>query len=869
MLKNLKLPGCLRLIQASVFLICIGLVNPVSGSTRHDDDPDINSVIKAISHGDVKDRLYAFDDLESLSWSNKATPAIPTLQVCLSDPNQSIRLKAVELLLELEQSDDRFVQIVVPALQSKAPEIRRSAAHLLYKFGTEQYRELVDAAVVALDDSEVEVRKVAADFLGKAGPDFKTKSVPGLIKLLGDTNASVRKEAAASLFHVDGPIEKAMSVLVDIVAQTNDRGRDISPGGWVYDTYTTIALLGMDAETAIPGLNRSLESGKTYLQTAAAIALAGIKPKSKSSIKALEKALLNGNVEGVPFVHRSWCASDEAAAALVAIGEQSVPTLLSALTSENPRVRANAAVALGNFPDAADESVPKLIELTKDIEPSVRANAAWGLGLIGPPAKPGLKRLFALLFHDEEWQSAPPGGGIATSYSVPWHAVEAIKRIEFATGDRPGKPDLNTFVDSINWGLKNNQSINFATASVIAKYAGVLDDEEKASFSRRLTPNIERLLDQEKYAAEAAYALASFNPSHPRVQATLEKQLIVKRRDESGDNIDTVAARGLEILGPLARSSLPKLQTATRLCDENGYAGDEMTYCSLAILAIDPGNKNAFESLFKGLGSFRWERDTQALDNSFTKTPSMARSNSWFKNQLIKRLNSVNGIPWKDASAREIEIFNLEVRLQAARILASANLATPETTAALIKLCETAHEYSLEAQVALAQIRPATPAGIEVIANSLSDFHVYVIGGDFYGYGGIKYTPSDKAVEALTAIGTPALDVLLKKTDKDQFHLVRAQATKAIGLIDTPSNKSNAITNRLIDLAKDPSHRVRLEAVTAISKREVARIKMSKRKGLNPSPNDSIVSTLKKASQDQRRIIRVAAQEGLSAIQNR
>jgi len=870
MRENQQLCGNLRTFLAAFTFVfyLVFVCNPSAFCQGIDDKPDINSVIKKISHGDIEDRLDAFDDLETLTWSDEATPAIPALQVCLSDANESIRLKAVELLLELEQSDKRYITIVLPALQNKDPDIRLSAAYLFRKFNTDQHHELVGSAVAALRDSEAKVRNVAASFLGNAGPDFKDKSASGLVKLLDDPSASVRKEAASSLFRVDGPIEKAMPVLVEIIAQANDEGSNISPGGWVYDTYETIAIFSADAQAAVPELNRSLKLGKTYQQTAAAIALAGIKPKSESSINALEKALLNGNVEGMPFVHRSWCASDEAAKALVAIGQQSVPTLLSALSSENGRVRANAAIALGNFPEAADRSVPKLLELTKDKEPSVRANAAWALGLIGPPAKPALKQLVAMLFDDNEWQSAAAGGGIATSYSVPWHAVEAINRIEFANGD---KPDVNLFVDSVNASLKKNQSINFAIASMIARYATVLDDEEKVNFSKRLAPSIESLLDQEKHASDAAYALASFNPSHPRVQSTLEKHLIVKRSDENEKSVNTVAIRGLEILGPSASSSLPKLEAAIRLIEEDGYArSNDMIYCSLAILAIDPDNKKGVDQLFKGLGGSPWAWDSSGVSDSLAKTPLIAAANPYFKNQLIKQLNSVDGIPWEDPTAREIIVFNMEIRLQAARILATANLAKPKTTATLIEFCETAHGQSLaHAQVALAKIRPTSPAAVKAIANSLSDFNVYSVGGDFYGNGGISYTPSDKALEALTTIGTPALDVLMEKTDRRQFHLVRAQAAKAIGLIEVPSNKLDTIIKRLIELTKDPSHRVRLEAVAAISKQEIARIKMSKRKNLDPTPNDSIVSALKEASQDQRLTIGAAAEQGLSAIQIR
>ena len=100
MRENQKFCGNLRTFRAAFTFVfyLVFVCNASAFCQGIDDKPDINSVIKEISHGDIEDRLDAFDDLKTLVGPDEATPAIPALQVCLSDPNESIRLKAVELL---------------------------------------------------------------------------------------------------------------------------------------------------------------------------------------------------------------------------------------------------------------------------------------------------------------------------------------------------------------------------------------------------------------------------------------------------------------------------------------------------------------------------------------------------------------------------------------------------------------------------------------------------------------------------------------------------------------------------------------------------------------------------------------------------
>jgi len=70
----------------------------------------------------------------------------------------------------------------------------------------------------------------------------------------------------------------------------------------------------------------------------------------------------------------------EAAGALVSIGQRAVPSLLAALDSSSWAARRNAAWALG----ALDEprAVAPILRLMQDPQPAVREQAAWALGVL-------------------------------------------------------------------------------------------------------------------------------------------------------------------------------------------------------------------------------------------------------------------------------------------------------------------------------------------------------------------------------------------------------------------------------------------------------------------------------------------------------
>jgi HEAT repeat protein len=72
---------------------------------------------------------------------------------------------------------------------------------------------------------------------------------------------------------------------------------------------------------------------------------------------------------------------EQAASALVAIGDSSKPALRTTLTGPAWVARRNAAWALGALKDS--EAVPALIDALKDTDAGVREQVAWALGAIG------------------------------------------------------------------------------------------------------------------------------------------------------------------------------------------------------------------------------------------------------------------------------------------------------------------------------------------------------------------------------------------------------------------------------------------------------------------------------------------------------
>ncbi len=160
-----------------------------------------------------------------------------------------------------------------------------------------------------------------------------TKAVPGLVDLMGYQDPFWRRMAWKSVPKL--PKWLGQTLLARMEPTNAPRTRVAGAKG--------LALLGPQAEEAVPALVRVLHDPEPYIAA-------------------------------------------EAGTALARIGKASVPALTMALTDKTSLVRHTAAYALGEIGPDAEPALPDLIEILQDSDPTVRFSTAYSLALIGVPA---------------------------------------------------------------------------------------------------------------------------------------------------------------------------------------------------------------------------------------------------------------------------------------------------------------------------------------------------------------------------------------------------------------------------------------------------------------------------------------------------
>lgn len=782
-------------------LVCtlIVLAVPVFGwqDARAQEDlqePTLQEILESLGNENVDQRLWAVGDLQYFDLETKADRqlAVDALTKLLDDPSIKVRLESVKVLRYWEVPSLPMARIALDGLKAEDDRTRAEAIYLLGSLPTAA--DKIEQIEQALSDPEPYVQRAAASVLGDLGPDHKEKLIPVLTEALSDPDHGVRGQAAESLAKVDGPLDPAISTIVELIKEANVVYDDDFPVH--LDIISAVEDLGIDARETIPSLIESLGQGGTHRQCSVANALAAMGPAAEPALVPLGVALRDGEAVGYPFVHQSWCVSDDAAKALVAIGDRSIPILIDALVDDHPRVRANAANALGDLPSSAERALPKLIELLTDGDPSVRSNAAWAMGKFGQDARTAIPELVAILFDDNEWSSAPAGGGIARTYSVPWHAVEAIARIN---------PDDTELVKVLKAELTRRKTINFAVATVISKTGSQAD------------PLIEELwpmLDDVKLRAPAAFAAAHIQSDARELLAVLTDSLV----DDSGE-IDRVAARGLLVLGERANPSIPDLYTAIIAAEKDEFVGrsSDMIYCALAILFADIQQDRAIDVLFKALSASHYAFDQTAIEEAIRRLPELAGKNAKIRERLNQQLD-YQYEPDADTGQRvdedrELIAHDLFVRLRAARILQDADLDSDKVITALTTLCRIGrYQVRGEAIELLGRYGPQADKVVGVLCGFLADEDIYTVGGDFYGNGGEQFTVAQKSIAALAAIGPAAINGLTRKLG-DSNHRIRANAAKALGQMGDPASPA---LEAILSLAHDPSHYVRRNVAEAL-----------------------------------------------------
>ena len=299
--------------------------------------------------------------------------AVPVLVTGLSDNDWNVRRSCAYALTEI---GERGVDKIAEALKSPNDDVRYWVTRILESIGEPGVPYLVKA----LRDTNKEIRFFSAKALGTA---FDTSVTKSLILALGDEVWSVRKAAAESLCRLENlPIEEVMRYL----SSDNDDIRYwvsyvVKEVGHKYVNKIIEAMRRGDAELRlfacqaagmienepelIDALILSLTDDSEWVRIYSAISLG--KSGDERSIVPLIRCFSDRNTE----VHRSVIQSFKK------MGEQVRKELIKCIESEDPDLRKNSALALGEMREK--RGLDHIIMLLEDSDSSVRAVAAQAL----------------------------------------------------------------------------------------------------------------------------------------------------------------------------------------------------------------------------------------------------------------------------------------------------------------------------------------------------------------------------------------------------------------------------------------------------------------------------------------------------------
>lgn len=204
---------------------------------------------------------------------------------------------------------------------------------------------------------------------------------PYMLAMMRDTDSRLR-------YWIDALLAKQTVLTFRVSPRPSYRTR--------WEAARGFAVLGQDAQPAVPGLARLLRDPDTASQAAFALAHIG----TDDARHALEDALRSKHTEIRQTVIAQLDGQGSHAGKLVA-------ALIERLGDPDGWVRENAARALGTIRSSPDRAVPALAAALRDRSTNVRRVAARALREFGEdarPAEPGLRA--ALLENDPTYRSA-------------------------------------------------------------------------------------------------------------------------------------------------------------------------------------------------------------------------------------------------------------------------------------------------------------------------------------------------------------------------------------------------------------------------------------------------------------------------------
>lgn len=323
------------------------------------------------------------------------TNAVPHLVTMLRAKDSPLKIKCMNLLSRLRwlhiqfrddylRRDDALMGLGVlgPDARAAVPDVTKlledrrhaqMAAYTLHQIGAEG----VPALNQALKSTNTWARSEAAGFLGVSGDEA---SVPSLIAALKDSDFITKSKAARALSRFPNQADIIVPALMGCLNDRDDTFR--------MNAARALASFGEKAKPAFPGLMKMVISTNYQEGTTAGAVL--MKIDAEEAMTGFIKNLQSDDIE----VRRrtAWVLM-----VTKGQGQPAVPALVKCLKDKDNTLKQNAAVALREIGQEPDVVVPALMENLTDADLKVRSITAIALSSFGEKAKPAVPIILKLL----------------------------------------------------------------------------------------------------------------------------------------------------------------------------------------------------------------------------------------------------------------------------------------------------------------------------------------------------------------------------------------------------------------------------------------------------------------------------------------
>ncbi len=303
--------------------------------------------------------------------------AIPTLTKLLDDGDLEVRLEAAKALSRLGADSGPLVPVFSAAL--KVRNTSESAAGLLGELGPEAVLA-IPTLVAEMPGADAPRAAVLVNTVGRIGPAAKD-AVPALKKALADAKdktTELQMATAVALWRIARDPEAAKLLRANLGKQSDS-------------SFPELTLWRIDpGPDTVAALEAQLKSDKPEQVIAAAGVLG---TKSKTAAPLLAKMV----------AHKEPRVRAEAVIALVRLGAQgkeALEALRGAAKDDNPQIAFWASVAVCRL-DPKAETVAAVAGYLSDRDPLMRRDAAEILGFLGTAGKPAVGKL-TLVAEDAE-----------------------------------------------------------------------------------------------------------------------------------------------------------------------------------------------------------------------------------------------------------------------------------------------------------------------------------------------------------------------------------------------------------------------------------------------------------------------------------